>query len=335
MTLEGVLGPNSRLDDATGMAVAAPEALCVGKNGQLLFTAGMAVYALSAWGGEPMLWKAFDRPVTALCRSPGDHVAVGLTGGQLVVFDPSGEPSPAWTPPAGLVSVADCLFLSETELAVVDCGYPNDQEILSVAPWDTAERGRVLLIRQSGEVRAVAGKLHCPMGISQDDKGHLLVTELERARIVDGSGKVRQSGFPAYLGRIRKTATGYVMACLSRRDPLIEFLKTEHEFVAEMKAKVPSHLWIAPRPNPEFSHDFPIELGATRLFGQIKPWAPSFSYGLVIQMDSGLMPFASAHSRAHGRRHAISDAVVWNGDLIAVSKASGEILNLGPEVGGA
>ena len=38
------------------------------------------------------------------------------------------------------------------------------------------------------------------------------------------------------------------------------------------------------------------------------------------------MPVGSAHSRANGRRHAISDVVVWNGDLIAVSKASGETL---------
>ena len=41
------------------------------------------------------------------------------------------------------------------------------------------------------------------------------------------------------------------------------------------------------------------------------------------------MPVGSAQSRANGRRHAISDVAIWNGDLIAVSKASGELLNLG------
>jgi hypothetical protein len=169
------------------------------------------------------------------------------------------------------------------------------------------------------------------MGISRDANGELIVTELERARVVSPSGEVRQSGFPAYPGRIRRTATGYVMACLARRDPLIEFLKTEHEFVAEMKAKIAPRNWIAPRVSPEFSHDFPIELGATRLFGEIKPWAPSFSYGLILEMDSDLAPVASAHSRANGRRHAIADTTVWNGRLVAVSKASGEILDLGPE----
>ena len=174
-----------------------------------------------------------------------------------------------------------------------------------------------------------------PWGSLRIPREELIVAEFERARIVDASGTVRQAGYPGYLGRIRKTETGYLMACLSRRDPLIEFLKTERDFVDAMKATIPPQHWIAPRVNPEFSHDFPIELGATRLFGKIKPWAPSFSYGLVIELNDALRPVGSAHSRADGRRHAISDAVIWNGDLIAVSKASGELLNLGCARGSA
>ncbi|HLH49790.1 MAG TPA: strictosidine synthase, partial [Roseiarcus sp.] len=181
----------------------------------------------------------------------------------------------------------------------------------------------------NGEPRVLAAGLRCPMGVARDARGELIVTEFESARIVDLSGAVRQAGYPGYLGRLRQTATGYVMTCLSRRDPLIEFLKSERKFVEAMKATIPPRHWIAPRVNPEFSHDFPIELGATRLFGEIKPWAPSFSYGLVIELDDALMPIGAAHSRADGRRHGISDALVWNGDLIAVSKASGELLNLG------
>ena len=167
------------------------------------------------------------------------------------------------------------------------------------------------------------------MGIARGQKDSLVVSEFERARVVNVSGKVIQSGYPAYLARIRKIEDGYVIACLSRRDPLIEFLKAEPEFVARMKAKIDPRYWISPRANPEFSHDFPIELGATRLFGEIKPWAPSFSYGLVIETDFDMMPVGSAHSRANGIRHAISDVTTWNDSLIAVSRASQEILKFG------
>jgi hypothetical protein len=329
MTLEGVLGPNNRLEEARGIRVEVPDALCVGADGRMFVSAGRSVLYLPKWGQPLQCYVEFERPVTAVASSKSGMLAVGTLGGGLLVCDGSGRALSGWKPPAGLTAAADALFLSENELAVVDHGYKPDEPLLSVAPWDDVGRGKLLVVRRDGEPRVLASGLNCPMGVSRDARGELIVTELERARIVDVSGTVRRAGYPGYLGRLRKAENGYVMACLSRRDPLIEFLKTELRFVDAMKTTIAPQHWIAPRVNPEFSHDFPIELGATRLFGEIKPWAPSFSYGLVIELSDALMPVGSAHSRANGRRHAISDALVWNSDLVAVSKASGELLNLG------
>jgi hypothetical protein len=330
MTLEGVLGPNGRLDEARGIEVDAPDAICAAVDGALLFSSGPRLMALDAWGAEPRLVATFDAPVTALCTSPGGRVAVGLAGGRVAVLDASARPEKGWALPAGrLASVVDCAFLSEEDLLLVDCGQGAGDDLLARAAWDDEARGQVAALGRSGEMRLVASGLHCPMGVSLDAGGGLLLPLLERACIVDGSGAVRQAGYPGYLGRLRRTGNGYVLACLSRRDALIEFLKTERAFVAEMKARIEPRHWIAPSTSPDFTHDFPIELGATRLFGEVKPWAPSFSYGLLIEMGANLMPVGSAQSRANGRRHAICDATVWNGELIAVSKASGEILNLG------
>lgn len=330
MTLEGVLGPNDRLEAAAAMKAEAPDALCATADGRLLVSSGRRVMVLGAWGGEYETWAMFDAPVTALCESASGLVAVGLAGGRVSVLDASGRTVDGWSLQAGrTTSVVDCVFRSEDELLLVDCGYGADDDVLAQAAWDDEARGRLVALDRSGETRVVASGLHCPMGVCLEPSGGVLVSLFERACIVDRSGKVRQAGFPGYPGRLRRTGTGYALACLSRRDPLVEFLKTEPAFVAEMKATIAPRHWIAPRIDPEFSHDFPIELGATRLFGEIKPWAPSFSYGLLIEMDASLMPVGSAQSRANGRRHAISDVAVWNGDLIAVSKAGGEILNLG------
>lgn len=326
MTLEGVLGPNTRLDDAAGMSVESPQSVCVLSDGRLLFSSGKAVLVMEKWGEQPQLWCAFDRPVTALCSSRAGTIGIGLADGGFAVRDNTGQVTDAWVLPAGLASATGCIFRSEEEIVIVDCGYRADQDILSLAPWDEKAKGQIMAISRTGAPRTLARELHCPMGISHDRAGELIVTQLERACIVDMSGKVRQSGYPAYLGGIRKTDSGFFISCLARRDPLIEFIRTEKDFVAEMKANIEPHHWISPRTNPEFSHDFPIELGATRLFGEIKPWAPSFSYGLVIETDENLVPTGSAHSRANGTRHAISDAVGWNGDTIAVSKASQELL---------
>jgi hypothetical protein len=333
MTLEGVLGPNNVLDDARGITVAAPEALAIAAGGHLLFSSGQEIHALAAWGATPRLWRAFDRKVTALFSSPGGLVAVGLAPNKLMILDPAGQEVTGWSLPADLACVTAGVFLSETDLACVESGYGADDDVLALAAWDQRPRGRVLLAGRT-EARVLAGGLHCPMGIACDDEGALVITELEGARIVEPRGRVRQSGYPGYLGRLHRTPQGYVMACLARRDPLIEFLKTEAAFVAEMRAEIAPRHWIAPRVNPDFSHDLPIELGATRLFGEIKPWAPSFSYGLLIRLDEGLMPVGAAHSRANGRRHAIADALSWNGDIIAVAKGSGEILNLGNRAAG-
>jgi hypothetical protein len=329
MTLEGALGPNGRLDEAEGLRVEAPEALCVSNEGRLLYSSGSRIHALGKWGEAAEVWAEFDQPVSALCSSPGGLVAVGLAGGRVAVHDSAGQPLQGWPQPEGLASATDCMFLSEEELVVVDCGYRAGDSILSVAPWDETARGQVVAVKRFGNSRVLASGLHCPMGIDRDPAGAPIVSLLERASIVDMSGMARQSGYPAYLGRIRRTEAGYALACLARRDPLIEFLKTEPAFVAEMKTGMEPRYWISPRSSPEFSHDFPIELGATRLFGEVKPWAPSFSYGLVIELDESLTPVVSAHSRASGFRHAITDVASWNGELIAVSKASGEILNLG------
>ncbi|MBP0439481.1 hypothetical protein [Tianweitania sediminis] len=329
MTLEGVLGPNSRLDEAEGLAIDGPDAVAVHPDGRLLVSSGKQVVVLPSWGAASERFAMLDAAVTALCVSRSGQVAVGLEGGRLAMFDSSGQPLNGWELPAGqAVSVVDCAFRSDDELLLVDCGYPVAREVLARAAWDAEPRGKLLSLRRSGEVEVIHGKLHAPMGLSLDQAGRPQVSLLERAAIVDERGAAIRSGLPGYLGRLRQTQQGYLLACLARRDPLIEFLKTERGFVATMKDTVDVAHWIAPRVSPEFSHDFPIELGATRLFGEVKPWAPSFSYGLLIEMDAQLVPVGSLQSRANGRRHAISDVAIWDEAIVAVSKGSGELLKL-------
>jgi hypothetical protein len=322
LTLEGSLGPNDRLDEADAIPVTAPETICVAGDA-LLISSGRDLYRLETWGAPLERVQSFEAGSPALTASPEGQVAVALAGGQLQVF---GGEAP-WSTPQ-LNGIADLLFLSESELAVVEHGYAEDQPVLSYAPWDSARRGQVLAVHRNGSTRRLSEVLHCPMGIVAADNT-LCVSQLDQACIVEVKGALRQQGFPAYLGRVCETRTGYAIACLSRRNPLIEFLKTEKSFVRMMKETIDPRNWIAPRATPEFAHDFPMALGATRLFGEIKPWAPSFSYGLIIETDKNFVPIGSAHCRANGQRHAITDVVEWNGDLIAVSRASGEILNLG------
>ena len=123
MSLEGVLGPNDRLDEAEGIKLEAPEALCICPHGRLLVSSGASVLALDAWGREPAIWARFDAPVSALCAGPADLVAVALADGRLAVLDPDGQAVEGWSLPEGRVaSIVDCGFRSRDELGLVVCG---------------------------------------------------------------------------------------------------------------------------------------------------------------------------------------------------------------------
>ena len=144
MTLEGVLGPNGRLDEADAIPMAAPEAICVNSAGELLVSSGSNVFRIQQWGEKPELWGSFDAPVSALAASEGGRIAIGLSGGRIVVRNADGESLAGWTPTFSLRAVADCLFLSEDELVVVDHGYGPDEPLLSIAPWDSVARGQLI-----------------------------------------------------------------------------------------------------------------------------------------------------------------------------------------------
>ena len=66
-----------------------------------------------------------------------------------------------------------------------------------------------------------------------------------------------------------------------------------------------------------------------------KPWSPSRSYGLIVELDSNFLPITSYHSRANGTRHGITSAIEHDGEIIATSRGGNLILRVTPEMGQA
>lgn len=327
MTLEGVLGPNTLLEEAEGRPAQGARAIALAADGALLVTSGADLMWVPHWQAKAETVHRAPAPILALAVSPGGCVAMACEGGALVVLSPDGQVAD-WSQDTGIVAATDLAFAAEDRLLIVHGGFGAGDDMLAQAAWETEALGSVLALTQSGDRQIAAGGLHAPAGICLTSDGRAMITETERARIVDTGGAVLRAGLPGYLGRLRPMSGGYLLSCLARRDPLIEFLKSEAAFVKEMKATIPPAHWIAPRLDPQFRHDVPIAMGATRLFGEVKAWAPSFSYGLVIALDDELRPVGSAHSRANGTRHAIADALVWNDAVIALCLGTGELLRL-------
>jgi hypothetical protein len=59
-----------------------------------------------------------------------------------------------------------------------------------------------------------------------------------------------------------------------------------------------------------------------------KPWSPTRSYGLVVELDGKLQPVASYHSRANGRRHGVTSAICHDGAVVAAARGGNVILRM-------
>ena len=96
----------------------------------------------------------------------------------------------------------------------------------------------------------------------------------------------------------------------------------------QMMADIADEFWIAPSIAAARSFLEPLQGGALKQLGILKPWAPTRSYGLIVRLDDGFEPRASLHSRADGRRHGVTSCIEADGRLIATSKGGDVIVSI-------
>ncbi len=333
--LDGPLCPNDLLEQAISLQVDNPDDVCIAPDGSLLVSSGNSILRLSDWGkGAFDLVAEFDHEVSALaCREDG-LIAVGFAGAGVQVITPQGKASPGWD---GLekstAEVRACAFAKDGTLLIADAGAADGRATGMQDLYNKTGNGQVIKFSEIGESIVLSEGLRFPYGVVETDAGEVMVCESWSARICQlqngAASKFVLQDAPGYPARIHPlSGGGYILSLFSRRDPLIEFIITEPEFIERMKAEIDPEHWIVPRLAATADYRVPIQMGATRLFGEIKPWAPSLSYGLIIILDKHFTPLASAQSRANGKRHGITSAIAWQGDLIAVSKGSNELLNV-------
>ena len=69
--------------------------------------------------------------------------------------------------------------------------------------------------------------------------------------------------------------------------------------------------------------------GSVKTMGILKPWAPTFSYGLIARLNNELIPVKSYHSRADGVRHGVTSLAIGQDDRIFVGvEGDGCVLEL-------
>jgi hypothetical protein len=336
--MDGALRPNTLLETAdTVLRVDAPDNLQACGEG-ILFTSGAAVLLLDPASGAARVYRGFDHAISSLAANH-DIVAAGLDDGSIHVWGPN-RPSATFTELDGERLVCPtALTFGDADTLIVCQGSSRN----SPSRWQRDLMGREAagsvwqVSMADGTARKLADRLGFPYGAVACDGG-IVVAESWRHRLLqlggDGATPVL-ADLPGYPARIVASAHGgYWLCVFAPRSQLIEFTLREPAYRDRMMRELAPEHWIAPTLSPARSFLEPMQGGALRSHGILKPWSPTRSYGLLVRLDARFRPVASYHSRADGNHHGITSCIEVGSRLLVTSKGGNAILAMPAVPGG-
>jgi sugar lactone lactonase YvrE len=335
--MDGALKPNNLLDEAQSVAMLTEPDNLLFHDGALVCSSGAELLRIDPATGRTEVLQRFDGPVTAMATDGAEHLAVATASGEIRFFGGAVGRVLGKAGEQPLTSVTTLAFLDPSTLLVCIGSAENP-----IAAWqrDLLTGGRSGSLWRfdlaTGQAKKIAGNLAYPNGIFiESGARHVVISEswgkrLLRIDIANGRSEVVLDDLPGYPSRICPSSRGGAwLTVFAPRSQLIEFVLRERKYRNAMMAEVPSELWIAPALRSGISFQEPMQGGALKQMGILKPWAPTRSYGLVVELDRQFEALRSLHSRAAGRRHGITSAVEMGGALWLSSKGGDEVLKCG------
>ncbi|MFO0991183.1 MAG: hypothetical protein U1E67_04530 [Hyphomicrobiales bacterium] len=316
--MDGALKPNTALDVADVVVAAiSPDNLAV-LDGALVYSSGNEIRRIA----PKEVLMSFASDVSAVA-SDGRRLAIALDDGSIIV---DGK---------GIAQFKCPTALAFDDGGLLVCNGSNDfgpsEWVVDLMHGNTSgSLWRVEL--ESGERHELASGLGFPNGLIVDlSRNRIMVSESWRHRLVaipSGGGAPTEvlARLPAYPSRISATGNGYLLCLFAPLNRLVEFVLQEPHYRADMMREIDSRFWIAPALTPATSFLEPLQNGGVRSMGVHKPWSPTRSYGLVALLDREFQPVTSYHSRANGRFHGMTSAILHDGEIHATSKGGNHII---------
>ncbi|MES1152457.1 MAG: hypothetical protein ABUL54_11210 [Dongia sp.] len=339
--MDGPLKPNTALDEAP-IVLRAPEIdnLTVTQDG-LLASQGASLLTLTPRGDALVSAQrqVFEAPIASLASDGRGAVAVGLDGVGVRILGGAhdgvtivelGGGAILCSPTAAVFADPDTLLVANGAVDAPASEWKRDL-------MNRRASGSVWRVTLGSAPQAVplARNLAFPDGLALGKDGTVLVSEAWRHRVtaVDAATpKTVLSELPAYPSRIvAAEGGGYWLALFAPRNQLVEFVLREEGYRRRMVETIDPAYWIAPALSSGASFLEPIQGGARKKLNMLKPWSPSWSYGLVVRCDAAMRPLASFHSRADGSIHGVTSLAEINGRLLVGAKGSGVVVALGPD----
>ncbi|GHF67340.1 hypothetical protein [Seohaeicola zhoushanensis] len=327
--MDGALRPNTALDEARTL-FDWPSPDNVATDGDTaVFSSGAEVLRVRP-GEAPVHLRTHPAPVTALAAHQG-ALATALATGEVLI---SGGPHDGQR----LAASADLPISCPVALAFRDgdtllIGNGSDRHDAGEWRHDLLTRtasGSVWQVDlKTGAAECLARNLAWPRGLLPLPEG-VLVSEAWRARLVvlrpGAEPDPVSTELPAYPGGLSAAPDGGVFVSLfAPRRRLTELVMRETAYRDRMMAEIEPEYWISPSLRPMESYYEPLQGGTLKKLAMLKPWAPSRSYGLVLELDSSFDARRSFHSRADGTRHGISSTALIGGTLV-VAATGGDVM---------
>ncbi|AJE45214.1 hypothetical protein P73_0499 [Celeribacter indicus] len=325
--MDGALRPNTRIDDADVLAtVTAPDDIVATPEG-LRLSSGADLLSLTQ-DGTTQLLRTETSEITCLASDGAGALALGLDEGRLVIrggrhdgrvlIELDGEPVLA--PSAAMFEDPDTLLvcLASRDNPMREWKRDLMTKRASGSVW------RVDLA--SGAATCLARDLAFPYGIARTGEDGVLISESWRHRVLrlapDGRRTAVLDELPGYPARLVPEADGpgFWLTLFAPRTQLIEFVLREEEYRQRMMDTIAPNYWIAPSLHPPSSYLEPLQGGSLKQLGELKPWAPSRSLGIVLRLDPAGHATESLHSRANGLRHGVTGCLPSQDGLIICSK---------------
>ena len=328
--LDGALKPNNKLDEAPkGIDAAEPDDLVVA-DGVVYFSSGDRLQAVDAPGAGKPVFEA-SGVITALSVSPAGLIAIASDPGDVHLIDRNR--TAIAIPGKNSWSCITAMAFADENTLLVCVGSTSNP----IADWQRdllsgGKSGEIWTLDIStGDTGRIARGLAYPNGIVVESDGNIVISESWGKHLIRLTPAGRVMGqvmedLPGYPARISRNPRGGYWLCLfAPRSPLIEFVLREPVYRKAMMAEVAPEFWIAPSLRSGASFNEPMQGGALKQMGILKPWAPTRSYGLAIELTPDFEPVRSLHSRAGGRRHGITAAVETGNRLWLASKGGNEV----------
>lgn len=330
--MDGNLHPNNRLEEAP-LVCALPEIDNLASTADgVWFSSSNELHLLAKDALAPTKIESYGSEITFIASDASGALAIGVDGGGVVLRGGAHDGQKIETVGGSALICGTAAVFEDANTLIVTVGARNrphsEWKRDLMAKGASGEVWRIEL--KSGNASKLASNLSYPYGVCIVEGG-LAISEAWKHRVVllDNSGKIKPvledlPGYPARL--IALPQGGYALSIFAPRNQLVEFVLREPEFLRAMTATVHPNHWIAPKLMWGEGFKEPMQGAALKTMGIIKPWAPTWSYGLVVLLDDQFDAVSSMHSRADGKRHGVTSLCINENDLYANAKGAGVVV---------